>query len=90
MQEALVVEFNLLTLSQKRDLLVRYLPMKSNLPKVTFPFQAIMFPNFSREIISMICLILGYEDDDIVDEAVSGFMNRFFYQLSTFREIQLF
>jgi hypothetical protein len=67
-EEALVLDFNSLSVEQKECLLVRFLPEKTDIPEMTFPFLENMFLYLSREIITMSILIPGYDGDGKIDE----------------------
>jgi hypothetical protein len=52
------------------------LHQKAAIPKIVSPFRASIFPKPTREVISMICIEFGYDDDETVDEPILGMLGK--------------
>lgn len=49
----------------------------AGIPKNNPPYLSSIFPKISRQIISMSCCLLGYNNDHVVDEVVMGLLLAF-------------
>jgi hypothetical protein len=66
-EETLSVNYNALNSSEKVTLLQSYMDKDVVIPN-TPPYKSKIFPKISRQAITMMCLILGYDHDRTVDE----------------------
>lgn len=53
------------------------MPEDVELPKINPPYSSSMFPDATRHIISLLSYLLGYENDQLVDECILGFFSIF-------------
>jgi hypothetical protein len=47
----------------------------ATIPENSNTYESILFPKISRQVISMMCSILGYDNDKVVDEVFLWFMS---------------
>lgn len=50
------------------------MPKGSKLPHENLPYSSSIFIEISIQVIYMICYLLDYEGDDLVDEVILGFL----------------
>lgn len=58
----------------KSNLIQSYLASGATVPENPPPYPTSIFPDASRQILTMIYSILGYDDDQKVDEVILGLM----------------
>jgi hypothetical protein len=77
-EENLASSFKELNPQEKNALLQSYLDKDTNVPENASTYDTNIFPEISRQVIVMMCTILGYDNDKIVDESILGFMYSIF------------
>jgi len=77
-ERVLAEHFKGLSSQAKTSLLESYLCQNINVPEDIVNFKIDMFPKTSRQIIAMITVNLGNDDDKIVNEYILGFMTSIF------------
>jgi hypothetical protein len=75
--EDILVKMLSLTKESWRDLVFILLLEQTDL-ELKFPVPTSNFPPKVREVITMVTLILGYEDDSVLDEVILILMNHIF------------
>jgi hypothetical protein len=73
-EEFLIGKYRSLDQNQKVSLLQRYMGKGAFVPNPHRHIKSISFSDTSRESISMMCLILGYDHDKTINETILGFM----------------
>ena len=68
--------FNSLSTDQKLNYLSKLFPVGASMPELKLPLCSSLFKEPIREMISMICMIFGYENDIFVDDIILGFIHR--------------
>jgi len=68
--------FNLLSTDQKLNYLSKLFLVGASMPELKLPLCSSLFKEPIREMISMICMIFGYENDIFVDDIILGFIHR--------------
>ncbi len=69
--------YNKLTFPQRALIFELFLPEDVELPKRNPPYSSSMFPEATRHIISLLSYLLGYENDQLIDESILGFFSIF-------------
>jgi hypothetical protein len=75
-EDALALEFSSLSISERlvsmTDWVITLDGVESNLP-----LSSLLFKYSVKEVITMICLVLGYNNDTLVDASILGFLLKF-------------
>jgi len=61
-------------LLRKKALVERYMLKEGSCPKTPLPYKSYILQDTKKEVVSMMCLILGYDDDSTLDSTILGFM----------------
>jgi hypothetical protein len=67
--------YNQLNTQEKQTLLQAYLDKYATIPEKYDTYESSLFPKISRQVINMMCSILGYDNDKVVNEIFLGFMS---------------
>jgi len=65
---------NYLQMEQKKSFLIGLLPENKDMIDLEFPLDTSLFKGWVKDIISMVCILLGFENDSLVDEKILGFV----------------
>ena len=63
-----------LTPTEKNAPVERYMPKGGSCPTTLLPFRFDILSEVNKEVASMMCIILGYGNDSILDATILGFM----------------
>ena len=66
-----------LTFPHRSKIFETFLLEDAQLPKKSPPYSSSMFPEMTKQIISIVSCLLGYQSDQWVDEAIIGFLSIF-------------
>jgi hypothetical protein len=55
-----------------------YMPINTPILDLSLPIKIVIFPNPSREVISLTSLIISYNDDNTIDKDILGRMEGYF------------
>jgi hypothetical protein len=77
-EEKLASSFKELNPQDKNDLIQSYLDKDTNVLENISTYDTNIFPEISRQVIEIMCTILGYDNDKTVDESILGFMSSIF------------
>lgn len=75
--EALTQRYQNLDFATRARIFEIFFPESSQLPKKNPPYPSSIFPDHTKQLISMISYILGYHSDQWVDEPILGFLSTF-------------
>ena len=68
--------FNSLSTDQNLNYLSKLFPVGASMHELKIPLGSSLFKEPTREMISIICMIFGYENDTSVDDIILGFIHR--------------
>ena len=64
-----------LAFASKFKIFQNFCPKQVDIPKLNPPFDTFDFPNETRQIVSMLSFILGYNSDEFTDVVILGFLS---------------
>jgi hypothetical protein len=73
--DELASKYQALSQSERENMLSNILAPDAPLPTGPPPFKSTIFPELTRQDITIICQVLGYEHDKAVDETILGMLS---------------
>ena len=74
---SLVDLYHRLSFPQRAQISDIFLPEDADLPKINPPYASSIFPISSKHCISLLSYLLGYPNDETIDEPILGFLSIF-------------